>query len=1323
MFLRNFFKATKTGGENGVATLSAKTLAEINQPHSIFPDEEDENEEDEGKEDEDDDEEEGGIDIFQNKKNRFEEQYGELALEVEEAIHIKEQIALGLRPEKTMKKATTGRIQFDNILIEEKIPPLLLCDNCEKRYSVVYCSQCKEVFCLRCCELCHPIAQGEKLHNHEVETVHRPPSIRAITENDVSSVVINEEFPVQDYYIEENDLAIRKNIDLSIPNTLATNYSDPKAYVKPNTISFSTQPKHAVDDKLLFIDPITRKQAYGRVISEWDQRHGVVAPAIIRGEGSMFMYVVEKIDLIENIGTLGDLVKILEAERVKPTFPKFKDTEDVPYRWEFAAALAVNQKIRQLHEIQQKGPKRHYKDKNEVSLIKDDDDDDDDDDGDGSLDGSIYGSPNGRSKRGGGVSVVTFADGDAQSTLTPLITDNDYKQQQENQKKILIEAGLAQDSADNIPSTTDSKAFTAGYTMVLTKDEQLDRLREELPGAIVPTSPRDASKRSFYHAVQKDNPAAKESMSDSPIKLSTKQSANYMGKSRKKKNNAEPLKIIDENRAANVFIFMESELQRPEEVFSMDQINAASSQLSRRDAYLTRCFTILSRKYKRMAFRLWHSQLDALLIRLRYGMAKIIQTCVRRWLQRYTLPNLVDEWQMICYHKWKVLHEEFNYCQSDTPFSVTMNHKIYFRTKLDANRYSTFLRLICMKIIKFITRKRLNIITFFFKLWIENSTGLSESDLKYGHLDMHTCDIDEGHPIDSGDIGDYGMGQTGLNTRLKFPNKALKPSEFGMNPPEPKDSSASAEQQAKAQELYTDLRKFGTKRGQVSDKDEFYVNVTTMPLGLGRRKVIPPPELSEEEKTAKQAKKNLKGYYDEEEEEEQFDYDGELPPYHPSIGINLPQAIPVFMPSNAEERLKANSTRRLTYCSYKAHMEGPCDDACWVIPGRIAMGAIPWGRASKRTQTSSITTLLLGGCDIFISTMEEDEENECEKRLNIVNVGKMLKKAAAGARMAVDEVVRGSKRTCEDMERKLKNIPVLESTHPDYTLCKKEMTRCKARVKLANEAKKRAQNEFERLPKVFEWIRIPIKTDQCPTIHEIYPILWKLERLLSEGRSFYIYSREGHGRCGLLAGLLLGRCYGFNGTETLIRIQNSHDCAKREEKRPVPVNCPQLNSHKHLIHKVLNETHRPLQGVVYRHHDDPETKHDLLYVPKKGTGLGYNATDMPKNVQVTQSIPFSNTSRSEMDTANMIRQKESVSWEIKLERDVKNTYITEHGRGNDRPNIPEIYEMHTNPKKLGQNINVVRETDLQRQPENDSNGNSEKRAPYMPSLRVRKDAL
>ena len=47
-----------------------------------------------------------------------------------------------------------------------------------------------------------------------------------------------------------------KNVDLSIPNSLATNYQDPAAFPVPlgKDKPYSTAPRFRVDDKVLFDD-------------------------------------------------------------------------------------------------------------------------------------------------------------------------------------------------------------------------------------------------------------------------------------------------------------------------------------------------------------------------------------------------------------------------------------------------------------------------------------------------------------------------------------------------------------------------------------------------------------------------------------------------------------------------------------------------------------------------------------------------------------------------------------------------------------------------------------------------------------------------------------------------------------------------------------------------------------------------------------------------------------------------------------------------------------------------------------------------------------
>ena len=42
-------------------------------------------------------------------------------------------------------------------------------------------------------------------------------------------------------------------------------------------------------------------------------------------------------------------------------------------------------------------------------------------------------------------------------------------------------------------------------------------------------------------------------------------------------------------------------------------------------------------------------------------------------------------------------------------------------------------------------------------------------------------------------------------------------------------------------------------------------------------------------------------------------------------------------------------------------------------------------------------------------------------------------------------------------------------------------------------------------------------------------LLWELERRLGEGQNLFLYSHDGHGRVGMVAGCLVGRLYGFRG--------------------------------------------------------------------------------------------------------------------------------------------------------------------------------------------------
>lgn len=1365
------FSSRKSGGaqEVGSSTSDAERLKKLSE--SIRPKHEEDIEEESSESEEDE-----LKDVFTNVENRFEKLFEETKEKIDELVAVKENPELQAEYDlkHAAKTAVTGRIQFEGVLIEEEKLPLLLCDNCETRYSVIRCDACEEVMCLRCCELCHPIPRLMLRHPHEEETINYPPRIRAITMEDKSSVVIEPEFPVPPYYIEEGDLAIAKNVDLSKPNTLATNLTgDPAAWPQKLIEPYKAAPRYNVDDKLLFMDPVSGEQAYGRVLCEWDPRHGEVAPPILRGDGSMYLYVVEKIDLVKNVGTLADLLKIVLAKPPDPEYPKFQNVDDVPYRWEFEAAREVNRMLREMHEVQTKGPRRHFK---APIVFKDPNEEAKGGDGPGDSSSSVAMSPGRTDKKKGdkkkkGKGRVSIAPGSSldspgaslssplgagsfgyddddmsiDTTLTPLTKKAQEHIAAEARKKQVADAHLGRSTkkkADEGEGEKKEEAQMNGYTTELTKEEMLDELRSHMPDNEAnanPTSPRDASKRSFYHAVMKDNPLAlaseEEQRRNAKEARKKKAGGMFMGTSKIKAKTDEPAKVIDLERALNVVVLPESALTLPAEVYDLSQANEQAQKLGRKEAYLSKILRGLVRRMTGLAFRLWWSRMHDLMVRKQNVCAQRIQAYVRRWLNRNTLARLFEEYLEDENQKWHRLHARFEYVTRDTPYSVTMDHRNYFRTKLGANRFSLAMdKAINGMCKRLLTKKYMKVMRCYYLKWRANAGGLNESELKFGHFDMNTVDIDEGLEPGTGDLGEKGVHiypgkhhrddstsvesvslaspQQGFPQGLEGGDSIISEGDaLGLVPrsetnrpktwlshPNPNPAAAvSTHTTQQAKELYKEFRKRGTRA--VPGDDNVYVNVSTLQVGMVRTPAVRPPTPDQDDEEVKKAQisKSLRGYYDDKDEDEEYDFDGELPPYMPSLDVHLPAAIPVWMPNNAEERLHVKTNRRLTYCSYKAHMQGPADDCCWVIPGRIAMGPIPWGRANKRTQTSTITALLLGRCDTFVSLMEDQEEKECEERLGIKPIAQTLKTSAAKARYAVDEVVQNSRRVVEEMRVKLAMIPTLDKKNDRYAENQKELTRCKARTKLANEAAVRAQKEFDLLPTSFEYIRVPLETAKVPTIHDILPVLWQLERKLSEGHNLYLYSREGHGRVGMLAGCLLGRLYGFTPEETLIRIQNCHDCAKREEGKTVPVSCPQMPQQRQLIKEVLAHSARPMKGVVWRSHKDPETQVAELYVPKKGTGSGLSYTEMTREVVHPLSISHSIVTKEDKDGDAMVREKVSVRHEFVAERDIKSSYKTEHGRGDDAVASEDMYGLDEDNVK--QMKDVFRELKMQRQPQ------------------------
>lgn len=264
---------------------------------------------------------------------------------------------------RTMTKQS-GRIQFQNVIIPPNAPIDLYCEECETSFASLYCSACKQIFCYPCADICHPkIAAYKLMHEHEANG-----HIRGLIPGDKSRVKKENQFYLPDYEVYPEEIAKIK--DLTKPNTLVTS----ELTLNPAKQLTANHPLYKVNDLIIFKDPLSTQRAYGRVISEYDYRHGTAAtPAIIRGEDSNIYYTVMIIDLLVHADDLENLLlndqNYLEEKRLKE---KEIDTlhhliPELPYdtmRHARLILVKLDQKIQELNNLLTLGPKFHLRDLN-----------------------------------------------------------------------------------------------------------------------------------------------------------------------------------------------------------------------------------------------------------------------------------------------------------------------------------------------------------------------------------------------------------------------------------------------------------------------------------------------------------------------------------------------------------------------------------------------------------------------------------------------------------------------------------------------------------------------------------------------------------------------------------------------------------------------------------------------------------------------------------------------------------------------------------------------------------------------------------------------
>lgn len=318
-----------------------------------------------------------------------------------------------------------GRIRFDFAIKEEV--PVILCEECEVEPAVAKCIQvkgagCNQVFCASCCFLCHPNSDiGRSVHEHIALGLIRP-----LMEADTSTVTKESEFHLPASVFDAKEAM--KHKDITAPNTLISSFdNDPRnrgvtqgeggsvqpealtvtdikkptkeelardrntAVFHPSETPNKAYPKYKTGNVLVFMDPDTGHEAYGRIVCEYDQRHGISAPTMIRGPNAPYYYVVEMINLLSNVGGIVGLLELLDrevlpdnevlteevvepteaeltaaaakaAEDAKPPpskFPVIEGVVSVEIRDSLNIARNLNQRLKAAKAVKIFGPRRH----------------------------------------------------------------------------------------------------------------------------------------------------------------------------------------------------------------------------------------------------------------------------------------------------------------------------------------------------------------------------------------------------------------------------------------------------------------------------------------------------------------------------------------------------------------------------------------------------------------------------------------------------------------------------------------------------------------------------------------------------------------------------------------------------------------------------------------------------------------------------------------------------------------------------------------------------------------------------------------------------
>ena len=1055
-----------------------------------------------------------------------------------------------------------GRVLFEGVIKETKVLNLL-CEECANDLAVMKCIQCDQIFCARCCQLCHPLTQedeGMHLHERMGTRLGRPTGLgfRPLQHGDTSRVKIEIPFEMPDRIVQEEEfekLKLNPHTDLTKVNCLAVNRDDDK---KPSRDPYQN-PRFQVGEQLLFMDPDSHEEAYGRVISEWCFRHGQSAPPVLRGEGAIVYYMVHKLGLCSELGPdcYAKLVRAKpECEKLAP-LPKLEGCEDAKYRQEKYLAGDIDRKLAEMRTLQKYGPKHHLKsefpelDPEEVVID--------------------------RSK-----GVPEF-----KPEPNDLISENPPRKLYQHLQLHKNDNGVDPYEQKHISSIEVNPKSPRRAT--------LRRYKHALkPGHVgsednPSVSSANSSVNSYYHTVADDDVSILSGIN--PIGIHAENDE------------------VDMEQALGLLVLPDYALERPSKKLE----RLLKAKFARVRGALERRFMNGVEESYRWAFTIWHDQLDELKNKKFYICARKIQSVARMWFLRNEL--IVGSyhishgykgrrgilWQKELERRWNKLHSQFNYTTKDDPYAFTTNRKQFFRTLNDLNKYNALLIKDVNRCVQFLTKKRWKILKFGFKKWVIGAgiSGLTEGDIKSTHfLDYAT----EPEPL-------YAIAPD------KFQEKASKINEE-TNQFFKVTSGVDIVEETIASESYIKMKYL-----EESTSDVHYENVFNQPLAFGKAGTVMVTDENGESRELPHPGVMPRAVPKEIVEKETIlDTKSTLPPPHPSVGMSffgkpgLPKLPKLHEPSTMKERLVNKTSDKLKLYGFLNVTQGATDTSCWVIPGMLAIGSVPYGLAREGLPMDCVSAIVLSGVGTMVSLMGEDEEKYVEEtwlkhpmykdQSSMTPIKDLMQTAGRKARFSVASLLAENQDIIEKNKKQIKNIPNVDKTDKKYAKYKRERLRAQARINMATESSAKSQLQLERYPKTLDWIRIPLSASSVPTIHEFITILWDLEAKLRRGEVLYLYSKEGHGRVGYVAAALVGRLYGLKSRDALYRIQCCHDAIKIYSDLEVPIQCPQLEIQRRLVHDAIDHANRHFEGVTWRSLSQPDQGIAEVHGPVRGSHKG-----------------------------------------------------------------------------------------------------------------------